>query len=53
MLVFEGANGGSRMIGVIVPHAGATWFFKFTGPDSLVAREKPAFLGFLRTIRTP
>jgi hypothetical protein len=53
MLVFEGANQGSRMIGAIVPHAGATWFFKFTGPDALVAREKPAFIGFLRTVRTP
>jgi hypothetical protein len=53
MLVFEGANQGTRMIGVIVPHSGATWFFKFTGPDALVAREKPAFSEFLRTVRAP
>jgi hypothetical protein len=53
MLVFEGANQGTRMIGVIVPQAGATWFFKFTGPDALVAREKPAFLDFLKTVRAP
>jgi hypothetical protein len=33
-----------RMIGAIVPHGGATWFFKLTGPDVLVAKEKPAFL---------
>lgn len=51
MLVFEGANQGTRMIGVIVPQSGATWFFKFTGPDALVAREKPAFLDFLKTVR--
>ena len=53
MLIFEGANQGARMIGVIVPQAGATWFFKFTGPDALVAREKPVFLDFLKTIRAP
>lgn len=40
-----------RVIGAIVPHAGATWFFKLTGPDALVAREKDAFLAFLQTVR--
>lgn len=40
-----------RMLGVIVPHAGRTWFFKLTGPDSLVAKEKPAFLEFLKTVK--
>jgi hypothetical protein len=53
MLIFEGANQGSRMIGVIVPQSGATWFFKLTGPDALVAREKPGFLEFLKTVRAP
>lgn len=53
MLIFEGANQGTRMIGVIVPQSGATWFFKFTGPDALVAREKPVFLEFLKTVRAP
>lgn len=40
-----------RMLGVIVPHEGSTWFFKLTGPDSLVAQEKPAFLEFLKTVK--
>jgi hypothetical protein len=53
LLVFEGANQGTRMIGVIVPQSDATWFFKLTGPDALVAREKPAFLDFLKTVRAP
>jgi hypothetical protein len=53
MLVFEGANNGNRMLGVIVPRPGETWFFKLKGPDALVAREKPAFLEFLKTVRTP
>lgn len=40
-----------RMLGAIVPHGNATWFFKLTGPDALVAREKPRFLEFLRTVQ--
>jgi hypothetical protein len=39
-----------RLLGVIVPFNGGTWFFKLTGPDSLVAGEKPEFLEFLRTV---
>ena len=53
LLVFEGANHGTRMLGVIAPRPGETWFFKLTGPDALVAREKPAFLAFLKTVRNP
>jgi hypothetical protein len=40
-----------RVLGAIVPHNGATWFFKLTGPDALVAREKNAFLAFIQTIQ--
>ncbi len=45
--------GGSpqRVLGAIVPFNGATWFFKLTGPDALVAREKAAFMAFVQTIR--
>jgi hypothetical protein len=53
MLVFEGANGGKRMLGVMVPRQGETWFFKLTGPDALVAREKLTFLNLLKTVRNP
>lgn len=53
MLIFDAANGGSRILGAIVPRPGETWFFKLTGPDALVAREKPAFLDFLRTVKAP
>lgn len=50
-----GAGGaqGQRMIGAIVPFGGATWFFKLAGSDTLVAREKPAFLSFLETLQRP
>ena len=41
----------TRMLGAFVPHAGATWFFKLTGPDALVAKEKPAFVEFLKSIK--
>jgi hypothetical protein len=40
-----------RMLGVMVPHKGNTWFFKLTGPDGLVAKEKPVFLEFLKTVK--
>ena len=46
------ANGApTRILGAIVPKDGETWFFKLTGPDALVAAQKPAFLDFLRTVR--
>jgi hypothetical protein len=55
--VVEFANSASnppqRMIGAIVPFEGATWFFKLTGPDTIVAQEKTAFMDFLKTIKTP
>jgi hypothetical protein len=40
-----------RVLGAIVPHAGSTWFFKLTGPDALVARERETFLRFLQSLR--
>lgn len=40
-----------RMLGAIVLFEGSSWFFKLTGPDALVAAEKPAFLAFAQTIR--
>ena len=40
-----------RLIGAMVPFDGATWFFKLTGPDALVAGQKQAFLEFARSIR--
>ena len=48
-----GADGSVRLLGAIVPHQDATWFFKLTGPDAVVAAEKPAFLTFLQTLSAP
>ena len=49
-IVGTGAN-AQRIIGAMVPHQGATWFFKLSGPDALVAREKVAFLALLDTVK--
>ena len=40
-----------RMLGAIVPYGGGTWFFKLSGPDALIAKEKPAFEAFLKTLK--
>ena len=41
----------TRVLGAFVPHGGSTWFFKLTGPDAVVAKEKAAFLDFLKTVQ--
>jgi hypothetical protein len=51
-IVGTGAS-AQRILGAMVPHGGATWFFKLSGPDALVAKEKPAFTAFLDTIKPP
>ena len=47
-----GAN-AKRILGAMIPHEGATWFVKLTGPAALVAKEKPAFMAFLDSIKAP
>ena len=49
-LVGTGAN-AQRILGAMIPHAGATWFVKLIGPDALVAKERAAFTAFLDTIK--
>ncbi|HEY1848931.1 MAG TPA: hypothetical protein VGG37_06980 [Opitutaceae bacterium] len=41
------------ILGAIVPVSGSTWFFKLTGPAAALRAAKPAFIGFLRTVREP
>lgn len=45
------ASPAQRMLGAMIPYQGATWFFKLTGPDSVVAPERAAYLDFLKTIQ--
>jgi hypothetical protein len=40
-----------RILGAMVPHGGATWFFKMDGPDAVVAKEKAAFMALLDTVK--
>jgi hypothetical protein len=45
-----GAN-AQRVLGAIVPFQGATWFFKLLGPDAVVAKARPDFLAFVKTVK--
>jgi len=42
-----------RIVAVLVPWQGRTWFFKLTGPGEAVGDAKPAFLEFLQTVEPP
>jgi hypothetical protein len=50
----ESENGvASRCVAVMVPQPHATWFYKLMGPAALVAREREAFLTFVRSVQYP
>jgi hypothetical protein len=40
-----------RILVAVVQHGDQTWFFRLAGPSSLVAEQKSAFDGFLKSIR--
>jgi hypothetical protein len=42
-----------RLLGAIVPSHGANWFFKFTGPPALIAREQAAFHALVQSLQVP
>jgi len=44
---------GQRVVGVIIPRDKETWFFKMTGPDTVVGPQVEAFEKFLTTVRFP
>ncbi len=43
----------ARLIGVIVPREGQTWFYKLMGDPGVAEREKSAFLKFVQSVRYP
>ena len=49
----SGAGGEKRrrILGVVLPHGGDTWFFKMDGPASLVEKQKPVFEAFVKSVR--
>lgn len=44
-------KGTPRMLAAIVKQGDKTWFFKLTGPSSLVVEQKMAFDGFMKSVR--
>lgn len=50
-LVDPAAPNAPHMLGAMVPYENATWFFKLVGPDAVVAKEKPTFIAFLKTVK--
>jgi hypothetical protein len=41
----------SRLIGIIVPEANDTWFYKLMGDPQIVEQQKDAFMKFLQTTK--
>jgi len=40
----------SRILAAVQNREGTAWFFKMTGDDQLVAKQKPAFIEFLKSL---
>ena len=47
----SGSGDPTRILGVIQQRDGTAWFFKMTGNDPLVAKEKSAFVAFLKSVK--
>src|SRR5437867_3517246 len=43
----------ARILGVIQHRGDTAWFFKMSGDDQLVARQKPIFIEFLKSLSFP
>jgi hypothetical protein len=43
-------NSADSITIAVVPHGGATWFFKLAGVSDVVAAQKPALLAFLKSV---
>jgi hypothetical protein len=43
----------ARLIGVVLPLNGQTWFYKLMGDPDLVARQKDAFIAFVQSAKYP
>jgi hypothetical protein len=43
----------ARLIGVIVPFGGQTWFYKLMGDPDIVAQQKDAFTKFVQSAKYP
>jgi len=43
----------ARLLGVIFPQGGQTWFYKLMGDEAVAEQEKAAFLKFVQTAKHP
>ena len=43
----------ARLIGVILPRGGETWFYKLMGDETVAAEQKAAFIKFVQTAEHP
>ena len=43
----------ARLVGVVVPLAGQTWFYKLMGDEQIVAQQKDAFTKFVQSVKYP
>jgi hypothetical protein len=54
---FNGTNvktgQSARLVGVVLPRNGQTWFYKLMGDPGVVAAQKDAFLKFIQSARYP
>jgi len=41
----------ARLVAVVVPRSGDTWFYKLMGDTQIVEREKDAFMKFVQTVK--
>ena len=47
------SGNASRVLAAITRRDGVAWFFKMTGDEALVAQQKAAFVGFLKSVGFP
>jgi len=45
-----GSGETNRILAAVLRRGGVAWFFKMTGDDAVVAREKPGFVDFLTSL---
>lgn len=48
-----GAKQSDRIIAVVLPRGGHTWFFKMLGDGALIEQQKAAFIKFVQSVRFP
>jgi hypothetical protein len=49
----RGGGKPARLIGVVLPLNGQTWFYKLMGNPDLVAQQKDAFIAFIQSAKYP